>query len=53
VTKSRGAQIQAENPRTQLDKRVQPQVCGAGEWIYLRKNNDGTIVAFGDEPVLL
>lgn len=30
-----------------------PQGSGAGEWIFLRKNNDGTIAAFSDEPVLL
>jgi hypothetical protein len=53
VTKSRGAQSQAVNPRTQLEKRVQPQGSGADEWIYLPQNKDGTIVAFGDESVLL
>jgi hypothetical protein len=29
------------------------QGSGAGEWVYLHKNADGTIVAFSDEPVLL
>ena len=48
-----GAQSHAVNPRTQFEKRVHPQGSGAGEWIYLHRNNVGTIVAFGDEPVLL
>jgi hypothetical protein len=30
-----------------------PRGSGTGEWIYLQKNTDGTIVGFGDEPVLL
>jgi hypothetical protein len=26
---------------------------GPGEWIYLHKENDGTLTAFSEEPVLL
>jgi hypothetical protein len=26
---------------------------GRGQWVYLHKNNDGSIVAFSDEPVLM
>jgi hypothetical protein len=29
------------------------QGAGPGEWIYLHKNNDGTTVAFTEEPVLV
>ncbi|HEV3254520.1 MAG TPA: hypothetical protein VG033_08940 [Candidatus Acidoferrales bacterium] len=29
------------------------QGSGPGEWIHLRKNNDGTIVALSEEPVLV
>ena len=30
-----------------------PQGPGSGEWISLRTNSDGTIVALGEEPVLV
>ncbi len=29
-----------------------PQGDGCGEWVFLHRNNDGTIVAYGEEPVL-
>jgi hypothetical protein len=29
------------------------QGSGTGEWVFLQKNNDGTIAAVSDEPVLL
>jgi hypothetical protein len=29
------------------------QGSGSGEWVYLRKNSDGTVAAVGEEPVLL
>ena len=32
---------------------AKPHGAEPGEWIYLHKNNDGTIVAFSEEPVLV
>jgi hypothetical protein len=32
---------------------AKPQGSGPGEWIHLHKNNDGTIVALSEEPVLV
>ena len=29
------------------------QGSGPGEWVHLQKNNDGTVVAFSEEPVLV
>jgi hypothetical protein len=31
---------------------AKPQGSGSGEWVHLRKNSDGTIVAVSEEPVL-
>ncbi len=32
---------------------AKPEGSESGEWVYLHKNNDGTVVAIGQEPVLV
>jgi hypothetical protein len=32
---------------------AEPKGSGSGEWVHLRKKNDGTVVAFSEEPVLV
>lgn len=32
---------------------AKPEGYGSGEWVHLHKNNDGTIVALSEEPVLV